>query len=539
MPYLHRPTASLLSETVKPIGKRHLEIRQRVSCPQQHRHLHYSVETWLFFPHSLQINRWSYSPTDYQQSLKNYIRLGVPVRTLESVLIGLEKGAAQKEEEDRSPNGTETSSLQGSDMLTACFENLDAVLRENTSEARARYEDSLKLFCVAYRVSLQRRKKDVLALEDLGERSRAALELARLTQAGLKRYRSLLRLKAAQAQPLMRAPAFQFCDEYLSIMTTRVLAELVRCLSMTHTCPTQLLASYGAQRAYRRTFYPDSMPIPGQDNELPLFRWSVLKKYVDMPLYLTIQRSSGNSLLVHTLYSITAALAMSAALGTSFVWQDFEGLSTPLFVIIVVSYILRERVKEVFNGKLFKVFRRWIPDRLLYICDGYSRRLGRCAESFHFVDWEKIPKEVRKIRNRTHFVDILNAFHSEDILYYSKRIDIKALPDPFREGRHLLMDISRFDISDFLRHADEVSDEPQDGAEERLLVGDKVYHVDMVRKISHGCGTDFERFRIVLTHEGIRRIDEVESSWKDDMPTTETDTLTEDATPENANTKKD
>jgi hypothetical protein len=39
--------------------------------------------------------------------------------------------------------------------------------------------------------------------------------------------------------------------------------------------------------------------------------------------------------------------------------------------------------------------------------------------------------------------------------------------------------------------------------------GDKVYHVDMVRKITHRCGSDLERFRIVLTHAGIRRIDEI------------------------------
>ena len=33
--------------------------------------------------------------------------------------------------------------------------------------------------------------------------------------------------------------------------------------------------------------------------------------------------------------------------------------------------------------------------------------------------------------------------------------------------------------------------------------------VDMVRKITHRCGSDLERFRIVLTHAGIRRIDEI------------------------------
>ena len=69
--------------------------------------------------------------------------------------------------------------------------------------------------------------------------------------------------------------------------------------------------------------------------------------------------------------------------------------------------------------KLFKVFGKWIPDPVLRVCDGYGRRLGHCAEQFRFADWDKLPKEVRVLRNRTHFVDILNAFHNEDILYYS------------------------------------------------------------------------------------------------------------------------
>jgi hypothetical protein len=94
-------------------------------------------------------------------------------------------------------------------------------------------------------------------------------------------------------------------------------------------------------------------------------------------------------------------------------------------------------------------------------------------------------------------------------LYYSKRIDIKELPDPFHEGKNLLLDISRFDISDFLRHADDVLDEAPLIGDERLLPGDKVYHVDMVRRITHRCGSDLERFRLVLTHAGLRRIDEI------------------------------
>ena len=506
-----RPNASLLAEAVRTIGKRRFEIRQQVSCPLEDRKLHYLVETWFFFPQSLQINRWSYTATDYQQSLKNYIRLGVPIRPLES-LLGGELPPPLRKLEAEEGGGEEIIELtlpeQFPDILEDCSRRLDDLLWQNTPETRERYEDSLKLFCIAFRVSLLARKNAVLAIEDGSERTRAAYDLTRLAVACLKRYRKLLGKRAKAARNLLRAPAFLYCDEYLSIITTRTLGEIVRRLSPVHKCSTYILACFGAQRAYRRSCYPESMPSKTGDNELPVFRWSVLKKYVDMPLFLNVQRHSGNSLLEHVLYSLIAAVAMSLALTVTLLWEGAGSLSAPIFVIAVFAYICRERIKDVLKHKLFKVFGKWIPDRVLRVCDGYGRRLGHCAEQFRFADWDKLPKEVRVLRNRTHFVDILNAFHNEDILYYSKRIDIKELPDPFHEGKNLLLDISRFDISDFLRHADEVLDEPQGGMDD-VVGGDKVYHVDMVRKITHRCGSDLERFRIVLTHAGIRRIDEI------------------------------
>ena len=127
------------------------------------------------------------------------------------------------------------------------------MLWQNTPETRERYEDSLKLFCIAFRVSLLARKNAVLAIEDGSERTRAAYDLTRLAVACLKRYRKLLGKRAKAARNLLRAPAFLYCDEYLSIITTRTLGEIVRRLSPVHKCSTYILACFGAQRAYRRS----------------------------------------------------------------------------------------------------------------------------------------------------------------------------------------------------------------------------------------------------------------------------------------------
>ena len=564
-PFRRRPTAAVLADAVKTIGKRRFEIRQRVSCPQSDRHLKYKVETWLFLPQSLQINRWSYTAVDYQQSLKNYIRIGVPVRPLESMLertdpryiawaatphthglpldrsgiIELEdrilqgeperaqrfEEAVQREAERRrelemdqlgfaerlagiDPEETFSTS-ENEDLLERCEKNLDALLENDTPKARTRYEASLKLFCLLFRAAMLDRKKWVLSIEDAADRTREAYELTRVVSSCLKRFRRLLRSKAARAVQQEKVPVFLFCDEYLSIITTQVLAELVRQLAPVQSISTWVLACYGAQRGYRRKHYPDSMPKETGDNELAIFRWSLLKKYVDMPLFLTIRRGSSNAIIVHTLYSLAAAMAMAAATLITFFWQGTETVGTRIVVIAILAYIFRERIKDVVRSQLFKMFGRWIPDRVLVIMDGYKRRLGRCSEIFRFENWDKIPKDVRTLRNKTHFVDILNAFHNEDILYYSKTIDVKHLPDPFREGRSLLLDISRFEVSDFLRHADDVLEEPQGVADDRAIMGEKVYHVDVVRKISHKGGASLERFRVVLTSAGIRRIDEI------------------------------
>lgn len=503
-----RPNASLLAEAVRTISKRRVEIRQQVSCPLEALRLRYQVETWFFFPRSLQINRWSYTPTDYQQSLKTYIRLGVPVRPLESLLGDELPADLQRREGEQEGILELTLEETPPDLLEECSKRLDDLLWENTPETREQYEDSLKLFCIAFRVSLLARKNAVLAIEDDDERTRAAYTLTRLMVACLHRYRKKLGRRAREARNLLRASAFLYGDEYLAIITTRALGEIVRQLSPVNPRSTFILACFGAQRAYRRYRYPESMPSKTGDNELPVFRWSVLKKYVDMPLFLNVQRHSGHSLLEHALYSVIAAVAMSLALLVTFLWKGAGSLSAPIFVIAICAYICRERIKDVLKHKLFSVCGKWIPDRVLSVSDPHGKSLGHCAEQFRFEDWEKLPKSVRRLRNRTHFVDILNAFHSEDILYYSKRVDIKKLPDPFQGGKNLLLDISRFDISDFLRHADEVLDEPQGGIDDPA-VGDKVYHVDMVRRITHRCGSDLERFRIVLTHAGIRRIDEI------------------------------
>lgn len=475
-----------VAEAVRVLDQRRLEIRQEVFFQESSPSLHYRVETWFFLPTSLQINRWTYPPQQLQQGLKNYIRLGVPA--------------------------CETSSLLAErvELLREVDACLDLILAGSaTEEDIARYEECLKHYVLLCRSSLALFRDRLQAETEPGVREAMARGFVRDFIRCLRRYRRLSK-KAEQARSRLHLPPFLYCDEYLSVLGSEGLEQCLRLLR--EGAERRRLQSFvSAQLAYRRIRYPETIPTPDSDNEGPAFYWSILKKYVDMPLFLEIRRREGTSILVHIICGLAAALAMIFATAVAYMWQmQYGALSSPLFAALVIGYIFKDRMKDVARARLFSMFQRWIPDRQHDLYDGRGKSVGSCAESFRFDHWERMPEDVREVRNRTHFVEILNSFRSEDILHYSKDVVIPRLPRGITGSRHSILDITRVDISDFLRHAAEVLTSPQ-RMEERMVPGEKTYHVDMVRRISCDTAMALERFRIVITSAGIKRIDEIQT----------------------------
>ncbi len=475
----------MIKETLKAHGKRRLEIKQRVSFPGKEEHVRYRVETWFFMPLVLQINRWTYTPQEFQRSLKNYIRMRPPSADL-NALAGKD-GALERLE----------------------HELKDTAQADNASASLAVYEDRLKRFGLTYKRALR------LAIERLSDlpvdfpcdeqinRFSAALETC------LQRYRSLLP-QARQIENRFSSPAFFYCDEYLSIVTTHYGRDLLQILPECEA-RERLRELWRQEMRYRQEHYPDSVPSKDSDNELPVYRWSVLKKYISSYLFFDVRRKPGLPLLLHSLYGIAAALSMVFATVVAFMWQGRYGaLSMNLFLALIIAYIFKDRMKDISREKLFTMFRRWIPDRRQVIYANPQTPIGTCVESFRFVDESILPESIRQLRSKSHFVDIDNAHRSEDILFYSKDVHIKNMEAVFSRARRSILDISRFDISDFLKHTDELYEEMPILDDEEMVVGEKVYHINMIRRVTRGDTVSLERARLIIHSEGIKRIEMVQ-----------------------------
>jgi hypothetical protein len=71
------------------------------------------------------------------------------------------------------------------------------------------------------------------------------------------------------------------------------------------------------------------------------------------------------------------------------------------------------------------------------------------------------------------------------------------------------MDITRLDIMSFLMHTDELQDEMPTLEDDNVVYGEKVYHINMIRRVTDGKESALERARIVVNSEGIKRIEPV------------------------------
>jgi len=476
----------MIKETLKVHGERRLEIKRRISFPETGKSLKYHVETWYFLPTNLQVNRWTFPPQTFPQYLKNYIRLRPPTASIADLL---------------EPESTLES-------IERCLDSLIGSTTPN-AEAAELYEKSLKLFCLTYKRSLRLAIRDAMRHSRTPqEREEKACSYMELIKEILRRYRDLFE-KNQLVSSQLRSPAYVYCDEFLAIITTHYCFKLLVSLEDGER-KDRFRTFWRAEMAYRDKHYHESIAISDHDNEIALYRWGVLKKYVNAPLFLELRRKMGQTFVFHMITSVAAAVAMVFATAVAFIWQvRYGAVSTPLFVAMVIGYIFKDKMKELSREKLFSIFRKWLPDRRLIIYKDLDRPIGTCEEAFSFVGENRIPEDVRILRDKSHLVDVLNSFRSEDILYYSRVINLTKLKSLFPGAKRSIMDISRLDISPFFRHVDDMGEELPTLDAEDITREDKAYHVNIIRRVTIDDIVSLERMRVVITHKGIKRIDSV------------------------------
>lgn len=497
-------------EDIEDIVRRHdayqFEIKLEHDFKNDKKEERYLVETFFFLPTNLDVNAHTYSKDQFYKDLLLYLRFKTPVFSLKSLTdpgnrrSPLSKIAAQCEEFLRAPSPRRTRGLEYEIKLFGCV--LKSALRDHGQTIE-------KVFRESGKGGLEAKALPLLDEYIAGSRRAAAL------------FHSFRDRLTAPSIPKRLQSTYLFTDEYVSLLLEGRTHLLLQSLYKMPERPflkkpmEELVELAREQMDHRRAMNYPSLVREGGENEVFVFRLSVLKKFVASVLHLSVRTTAAGRGWEEFAMAIGAGVAMIFATSIAFYYQRLYGtLSLSFFAALVVSYMLKDRLKALSQGYFHKIFSAvHLFDQSIALYDPFTgEKIGLCLEGFHFSKDDRIDPVVTRLRNREHITEIENEWRSEQIIHYVKEIVLYPRRLLENESRMTgVADIARFNVRNFLLKMDEPETDVftvKDGRSVALR-GTRVYSVNVVIKFSSSRGARYERIRLLLTRNGIKRVEPV------------------------------
>jgi hypothetical protein len=465
----------------------------------------YLVETYLFVPASLNIDAETYPRAAFYADIHNYVRFKTPVMTLAEVLSLDSSPLARLEARLLTGLVGEPELVYQSKMLSCVFRG---ALRRFANGVDERCEGMAR----AGDVTCAQLEVDVRAAQDGVRRV-------------LERFRAWARSATLRCQLQEKTRAsIRLVDEYMSLTVEQFFRKAVADMdSLPRTgvyieLRKELMDEVLREERYRKDNQLRSVISPTGDNEEYIHRIGFLKKFCMNILFLSARRASNRQGWEEVLFALAAGVAMAFATAVA-LWaqkQDATQASLNFFLIMVVGYMMKDRIKEGMRRIFSQLAARHLYDRKSRIMDPVTGRcLGTCEEKVDYGGAVKVPESVAVLRSRDDFITVSQGELSETVIRYQKQVvlDVELLPRTER-GLSGITDIIRVNVERYLRDMDE----PEYALEyvdlEDFSVGRvrgaKSYQVDLAFRFiveeSDQERESLQLVRLVLDRNGIKRM---------------------------------
>ena len=192
--------------------------------------------------------------------------------------------------------------------------------------------------------------------------------------------------------------------------------------------------------------------------------------------------------------------------------QTYGNFTLPFFIALVISYMFKDRIKELVRIYFATRLSSRLFDYKIGIRVG-DIKVGWCKEGFDFLTPEKISSPVRKMRNR-HSPLVIGRGTEEQVIQYRKRIHLnqKAVNRLSPYPLSGINDIVRYNLSEFMRKMDNpkvpLCANKGDG-QYVPAEGRKVYYLNLIIQFKYENTTRFYRYRVCMSRKGIHKIKEI------------------------------
>ena len=480
---------------VKIHDKHQLEIKSNYLFDEAKSNSTYEVDTYLFIPKSLGINRHTYRKINFYDSIKSYIRFKTPDFHLSKVADGKNSpfNRLNESHENLTRNFTETGFSE--------------------FEYRNKYFVSVTVHAI--------RSEAVKVVKHPTDVNNSITDFLKTMEYVINKYRSLGKKISESKFSDKTLQEHNLGDEYISLIKEKylfyILDSLERKLAQEKidTIKKLILNTIKDEIDYRKEQGYKSIVNEKSDNEEFLYRFSAYKKYFGSILYLNSESSEEGVWLEQILFGIAAGFAMLFATAVAFYYQSVYGsLTSQLFVVLVISYIFKDRIKEIMRLIFSKKVLKGLYDFKIKVFFNEKFRIGTFKNRFDFIRWSEIPENILALRNKNRPKEFINKFAKEKVILFRQKIELnpnahkKFLSEIESQG---ITDILRFDVSRLLTKMDDPQKSVYVLTENgyKKIKSKRVYHINFLIKFTGMKNTVINRYRIVLNKHGIQRIEKV------------------------------
>ena len=455
----------------------------------------FMINTWIFVPDSLDINSDTYSKGQFYRDVKTNLRLITPIYSLSELLT-----------EGRGP-----------------FRRLhDAVdklfLDPNSEELTENFSYQIKMLMCILKSALRREVNAICK----SQRDEDILSGVSKYVDNIVRIRNQYRgYQESINETVLKSEHrqwFAFGDEFLGNIIEQHAFLLLRQLkdssaySSVKPIVTYLIneeLDYKRSRGFMLLNRKDE-----KKNSLVISQRNILKKIMESDLFLHVIIKKDGALAKQVYYGIAAAVAMIFATVISFVaTQRFGNFTTDLFVILVISYVFKDRIKDIMRYYFTSNLSKKYFDNKLNLSIR-NQEIGFIKEAFDFVDEAKLSEDIRTLRNRLPLVEAENRVYGEKIIRYRKCVSLSAKELERYKEYHLtgINDITRFNLMQYIQKMDNPTIPLYDLNEfegYETFEGVKVYSLYFILKCVSDTNEYNKKYRILFNRTGITDIQEL------------------------------
>ena len=456
----------------------------------------FSVNAWIFVPNSLDINPENYGKKQFYRDIKSNIRLITPVYLLRDI--------------------AQDTSLP----LVSLKKSLQNVVSNPSTSSLNAYEYHLKMFAAIFKSALRDHVTHLTSIRSLDSAEYLVDDYVNSSQLVLNKFRALYQIIDVPTVTDRTRSFFRMSDEFMShivvLRTTRMLTALETTGSSQNLSQIRqkFIDLIQEERKYMAIMGYETLNGDSEHDRQLVFHHGMLKKYVESELYIRLDKKKDGVAVEQLYYSIAAGVAMIFATGVA--WQTqvkYGNITWPLFIALVVSYMLKDRIKDLLRYYFAHKLGDKYFDKKATIAIG-DKKVGVIKEGFDFISRSKTPDVVMNMREKASFVEDESHIFEEKILLYRKHVEISdsALAQIDAYPMKGVNEIIRLHLNRFTHKMDnpEVPIYSFDAEGNMMTYSvQKIYYVNIVFQLQHEVEAEYHHFRITMTRNGVQAIDKI------------------------------